>query len=133
MLPENFNGTFDYPDLPVGTLETVRKCLDIIKTAKDKDLSPDNFKYLELFFSLAATPYYDCMWSGMSVAAAYTIFKLSDMLSEETRKSIKLYPYIRGDEDGWNTLEDFRVEWKKHNPVFRMPPNVKKQIEELLA
>ncbi|VVB82657.1 Uncharacterised protein [uncultured archaeon] len=102
---------------------------------------PD-YNIIDGFFSWALFPYYTpCLpndFYGITKNAGHIIYRLSDFLSEETRKNIHIYPHEKGmvilkQLEGnvrWDSLEDWRKEWKKNNsyiPDFikRLPSNFK--------
>jgi len=74
----------------------------------------------EWFFSLALESYFSPLCDGPFAEMGHIIYRLSDFLLEEERKSILIYP----NDDGqillgsvlWLSLEDWRNEWSLHYP-----------------
>ena len=102
-----------YKDLPLGDVEWLRK---LVYKYRDNP----NFSKQSLF-SHALLGYYDVMWSGLESVTADLIYRLSDFVPEDERKTMHIYPspdgsIVRGD-GKWDSLEDWREQWEKHRRI----------------
>lgn len=65
---------------------------------------------------MALLGYYDCMWNGMRSEVGDIIFRISDLMDEEERRMILVYPNRDGSIDAeggkWDSLEDWRQAWE---------------------
>lgn len=119
----NGNGNSNWFDtLPVGSIEHIRRTLDLIKSVySDHVACDDAFEALEFFFRHALMPFYDCMWDGLKLEAGHVIYRLSDKLPDDICTTIKTYPCIDINPEQpneWYTLSSFRQEWENLHPVI---------------
>lgn len=117
-----------FDDLPIADNAYILRCLETAKRFK-KTRKPDNEKLLEIFFSDALTPYYDCMFEGLKGDSGNIIFALSEQVPEELRRKIEIYP----NGADWHSLEDWRTEWLKNNSRPTLGPTFPKLLEMLKA
>lgn len=115
----NFNEPYY---LPIGDLRYIEDLLRGFKEIKDASsldslVSLDSL--LEPFFSRALVPFYDAMWDGLDTTAGHVIYRLSDLVPEEKRRNIAIYPASTGsliiEQWNWATLEDWRKEWERYH------------------
>lgn len=111
-------GREDYRDSGIADVSYLRNILEWLKS------TPKGFDR-EQFFTHALLGYYDAMWSGMRCEVGDIIFRISDILSIEERKSIAVYPSKDGSillQEGdinlgyWDSLEDWRGKWVYQRP-----------------
>jgi hypothetical protein len=77
----------------------------------------------KLLFTSMLCGYYDCMWGGLQRDIGHVIYRLSDLLSEDERRQMKIYPSSDGsilveEGDRWDSLEDWRKLWEKSHPII---------------
>ena len=106
----------DY-EMPHGDIEFLTKVHNSINEHKNEINNPKSF-----FFQLALEPYYCPLYDGMDKVCLDLVYRLSDKLSYEERDKIMVYPSNVGsildfDEKSqrtirWDSLEDWRREWK---------------------
>lgn len=103
--PKTSKWTWDdlqgFKDLPVGDLDFIRRTLLAVRAAANLE-NP-----LQTFWSMVLAPYYS-MQGVINREALFVLYRLSDQLPVETRKSLPIYP--NGDAP-WHTLEDWRQEF----------------------
>lgn len=109
-------------ELPVGDIKWIKKVLIYYQELKAEDPSFYS-KHVPPFFMEVITPFYDCMWDGMTRDAGHVIYRLSDSVPKEVRESLAVYPNgetgsLMHDGGFWNSLEDWRREWEKMNPII---------------
>jgi len=123
------NDSFD--GLPIGDVPYLRELVQDYK---------DNLDFTtEWFFSYALLGFYDAMWDGLNGTAGHIIYRLSDAIEKSQRETMHIYPSSTGsiiiiergmgEDEGvrWDSLEDWRKQWERDNPVI---PEYTKQLPE---
>lgn len=112
---------FDEDDLPITGLQTI---LDIFEGVKQimQERGEDERFGRKLLFSFGLLGYYDALHGGLETAVGHALYRLSDHVPEEERHSMKIYPSLDGSltvgGNPWDSLEDWRREWKKEYPFI---------------
>jgi hypothetical protein len=95
------------------TQEILRWGLALVQRLRElREVPPDQVTELGIFFRHVLAPFYDCVWDGLKTEAGHAVYRLSDLVPQEVRQVIEIYPR----KDGWDTLEDFRREWEDLHP-----------------
>src|SRR3990167_11295994 len=98
--------------LSVGDADYVKKSVDFIKILKENS-SKNKSELRKALFSTLLTPYYDCMFEGMDIDVGNFIYRLSDLILEDEREKIEIYP----DGEDWYNLNDWRKEWSRNKTI----------------
>lgn len=127
-----------FGDLPITDVPRLRR---LVETYKQHPALT-----AEWFFTHALLGYYDAMHDGLNVTAGHILYRLSDGFEEEERKKMAIYPsetgsmvipregeeaefFDEGEEDRWDSLEDWRKLWEGHHPFIpqyqrQLPPGI---------
>jgi hypothetical protein len=117
-----------WDNLPVGDIEHLKR---LTKTFSEHKGEQGN---LEMFFMFALLPYYEFIsYDGLDRRTGHVIYNLSNFVKQEDREKIIVFRTEKGsivDEEGkaWDSLEDWRKQWEKINPVI---PNLIKEIPSM--
>ncbi len=94
----------DQTPLEVSGVDQIRELLLIMRAMPDPSL--------EVFFSLALAPFFDeVLHNGMTTEAGNVLYRLSDLVHEQQRRFIKVYPKAVEFGMGWHTLQEWREVW----------------------
>lgn len=124
----------DFDKIELFGIDNVLELAEQLKASEDKIFQGNK---LTAFFRYALSAYYGGTNSWMAKETGDLIYNLSDQLSQEKRRYIYVYPrkdaqpikdreghicgFTSAGENmgaGWYSLEDWRIEWEKANPVI---------------
>lgn len=113
----------NWPDLPITGLQTIREIFEDATRIMQEHGKDERFGR-EWLFSFGLLGYYDAMHGGLKTDAGHVLYRLSDHVPEEERRSMEIYPSRDGsltvEGNPWDSLEDWRRAWEKHYPFI--PP-----------
>ncbi|MDA2922124.1 hypothetical protein MYX07_02535 [Patescibacteria group bacterium AH-259-L07] len=100
-------------------------CKNYAKNPDDKE------RILQSFFSIELGRYYDCLSDGLPIMTGHFIYRLSDLVPIEQRRTMAIYPneesgsvipdHTDPDPMPWDSLEDWRQTWKKdYSPIPKL-------------